>query len=211
MVVVILISILAVIAIPAMQKASMDRHVFSFAVQAGSIVRDARTRAMSRGTPVLVAMLSDGTTAGNGLIQVFDPVDNQCPPTIAKSTCASQQWQIPAAGGGGGGGGSTNVVQVDGQDLSGTTLTGGGSAGNAATVATKLSDWQNGARTAAYLCFSPSGRAYLSTDTAPTQTPSFTAVDPLIGYLTFSIFRTAGGIKRTVIIPSNGAARVISQ
>jgi type IV fimbrial biogenesis protein FimT len=216
MVAVILIAVVAVAAIPAMQKANADRRAFSYATTAASIIRDARTRAIAHGDPVLVVLCSGDTcpassaATDNGSIRVFDPASIVCPPTIKQSTCDSEQWTIGdvadmtdpsmvAA--------ANNVSSpVDGLDLNGTGVKDG-----AENIVTEMANQAGTVLKNAYICFSPAGKAYLSTDTAPTQQPTFNGVTPMTGNITFSIARQNGGLKRTVIIPSNGAARVVSQ
>src|SRR5262249_9881574 len=65
MVVVILISILAVLAIPSMGAAKYDRLAFSEASNLTELLRSARTRSLARGSAVLVRLQADTSGSAN--------------------------------------------------------------------------------------------------------------------------------------------------
>jgi prepilin-type N-terminal cleavage/methylation domain-containing protein len=214
MVTVILISILALAAIPAMQKASADRQAFSFATTTAAIVRDARTRALAHGTPVIVMLCSGANCAptsipnDNGSIAVFDPgfqtaATAQCPPTIVQARC-DQKWIMQTAAG------APDEIPIS-LPVDSLSLNGPGLVGTADGLKTTLSDETLAVRNVAYICFSPGGLAYLAADTMPNTKPNFANVLPMTGDITFSIVRNSGGLTRTVVIPGNGAARVVTQ
>jgi len=64
--------------------------------------------------------------------------------------------------------------------------------------------------TAAWVCYTAIGRAYMSIGT----TASFVAGSPMVGVIQVDVNRANGatpvGITRTVIIPPSGAARIYS-
>jgi prepilin-type N-terminal cleavage/methylation domain-containing protein len=201
-VVIILIAVLALLALPAMQKAQADRRLFAYAVSAAEVIRDAHARAMARGTPVLVEIVANPPT-DLAHVQVYDPVDVQCPPTTQQASCTQTSWKI-----------GTNTTLADGvamvpasvpltTGLLGTYFDTNAAASVAITAPGSIS--------AAYLCFSPSGKAYRAVDTAQTALPNFGTGGPFIGFYDMTLQRTAGGVIRHVVVPSNGAARVMSQ
>lgn len=73
MVVVIIISIMAVIAVPGILRGTRDRRSFEFANTIAENVKIARSRAMARGSAHMVVFTSNGT-ADRGTIRVYEAV-----------------------------------------------------------------------------------------------------------------------------------------
>jgi prepilin-type N-terminal cleavage/methylation domain-containing protein len=206
MVVIIIIGILAVMAIPAMTRATVDRRSYDDAILVAELFREARTRAMGRGAAEMISMTQVGGSAGGdrGTFLLYEATVVAAPPlgvmpvNSPMSTCGNPTlWSTPAM----------TAVLVDGVNLNGsieqidgiwTTLTGPLPAGGVGTT--------NGA----FMCFTPLGRAYWSVGAAPT----FVSGSPMIGELQIAVQETynslAAGIVRTVIVPNSGATRIIS-
>jgi type II secretory pathway pseudopilin PulG len=206
LVVVTIIAIVAVLAIPTMVSASVDRRVFSDAGYVAELFRVARTRAVGRGAAVLVQITAT-TSNGGGRFQMFEAVAPN--PTgggvaeVPSSACKSPtRW--PGAGGAAG----TNYEFVDAVDLSGTYEIQN-------SIAAQLKDPTGtvvASGTSAYLCFTPGGRIYYAV-----TTPTFDNVYPLGGAIQIDVRRfsgsyaTAVGLTRTVWVTSSGSTRIVSQ
>jgi prepilin-type N-terminal cleavage/methylation domain-containing protein len=206
MVVVIIVGILAVMAIPAMTMATVDRRSYDDAILVAELFREARTRAMGRGAAEMIAMTQVGGSAGGdrGTFLLYEAQVVSAPPLgvmplgSPMTTCGSPTVWTTA---------SKTAVLIDGVNLNGsieqidgiwTTLTGPAPGGGV------------GAVSAAFMCFTPLGRAYWSAAVAP----SFLPGSPMLGELQIALQHTyngvAGGIVRTVIVPNSGATRIIS-
>jgi type II secretory pathway pseudopilin PulG len=212
MVVVMLIGILAVIAIPSMTSAQLDRRAYKDAISIAELFREARTRAMGRGAAEMITMTQNGGTTGpnRGTFLLYEGQVIAAPPLgilpigSPMSTCgAPTNWVNP---------GSTSVL-VDGVNLNGsldvqdgiwTTITGPNGAGGIGTL------------NSAFMCFTPLGRAYYSAGGAA---PNFIPGSPMLGEVQIALQHNYGGgvgvlqtgITRTVIIPNSGATRIISK
>lgn len=208
-----LIGILAVMAIPAMTTAQIDRRAYNDAILVAELFREARTRAMGRGSAEMVLMTGSGSATGGdrgtfqlwegqvmaapGILPVGSPMTTCGPPTV---------WPIvPATAGAVVAAGATAQL-VDGVNLNGTiesqdqiwtTITGPGGVNIS---------------TGAYLCFTPLGRAYFTVGTGGTN---FVPGNPFLGEVQISVQRALGGtqvgITRTVVVPNSGATRIVSK
>jgi prepilin-type N-terminal cleavage/methylation domain-containing protein len=213
MVVVLLVAILAVLAIPSITSTEYDRVAYSDAGQLAELFRASRTRALARGAAVVIHFASDTSSNQRGRFEVWEAVTLDATDggvsTIARtpvSSCKSPTaWTLPnitnpAAA-------PTNAatnVFIDGVDFNGGLEA-------EAHVVTAVTAPDGTAVTDAYLCFTPLGHVYYS------KTASFDASSPINGVLKIDITmydatRTPStyGVKRTVVVPSTGAARVIS-
>ncbi len=124
--------------------------------------------------------------------------DNRSPVSSCKSPSVWDPLDATNAG----------VVLVDGLNLNGGAET-------SADIQTELRvyDPSGGIATnvtAAYLCFTPLGRTYF-TQTSP---PQFNGALPILSPLEFRVTRSIGGQQygtvRSVLVPPNGMARVLS-
>jgi type II secretory pathway pseudopilin PulG len=209
MVVVVLIGILSVLAIPAMISAQVDRRAYDDAISVAEIFREARTRAMGRGAAEMVAMTQAGTFGGGdrGTFLLYEAQSIAAPPAgilpvgSPMSTCGNPTTWI--------GPGATSLL-IDGINLNGTIEA---QESIYAAITGPLAGGGTGAINAAYLCFTPMGRAYYSL--APLN---FVSGSPLNGELQIQVQHTypgslaaaAAGITRTIIISSSGTTRIIS-
>jgi type II secretory pathway pseudopilin PulG len=212
MVVVILVSILAVMAIPAMTRATVDRRSYNDAISIAELFREARTRAMGRGAAESIYMTQTGGAAPGGDRGTFLLYEAQvvlAPPLgilpvgSPMSTCGSPTiWS---------GAGATSVL-IDGINLNGAP-------GLTNTVEALDGIWTTitgptGANVAAaYMCFTPMGQAYFSAN----NPPNFVTGSPTLGAIQIALQHaygggtTAVGIVRTIVIPNSGATRIISK
>jgi prepilin-type N-terminal cleavage/methylation domain-containing protein len=211
MVVVVLIGILAVLAIPDMTAAQTERRAYNDAITIAELFREARSRAMGRGAAHTIQMTQLGGAAGGdrGTFNLYEAQVVLAPPVgIADvgspmSTCgAPTVWQ----------GANSNAVLIDGVNLNAgaasvetiyqiwTTITGPNGAGGI------------GGLTSAFMCFTPLGRAYFFPGVGP---PNFISGSPLNGEIQVAVQHAAAGVQvgitRTIVVPSNGATRIVSR
>lgn len=195
MVVIILVSILAVIAVPSLGPAREERLTFELADSFGRLVKTARTRAMARGAAHLVAISAAGAT-DRGTFLMFESRDATGRPLA--SCRAPGAWTVPA--------GSVVSPLVDGLRLSGTDMK--------AQMGLETSVSVDGATAAAaVLCFTPGGRIYLATGTTPqAAADTLPVASPTSSTLAVQFARMQGGsavgIRRTILVPPSGAPRL---
>ncbi len=210
MVVVILVGILAVMAIPAMTVAQVDRRSYNDAILIAELFREARTRAMGRGAAEWVKMTQLGAAGGGdrGTFMLYEAQSIAAPPLgpapigSPLSNCGAPTiWTGP---------GATSLL-IDGVNLNGqieaidqiwtsiTAPTAGGAMGpmNAASV-----------------CFTPLGRMYYA---PAASAPNFVSGSPMLGEVQIALKHAYGssgvatGITRTIVVPNSGATRIISR
>jgi Tfp pilus assembly protein FimT len=224
MVVVLIITLVTALAIPTMIAGHNESHVYNDAAQLSELLRVARAHAIGRGTATAVSLTTTNSWMGpdrgtftlyeaqttaaqvgflpggasGTLFAVGTPITACAPPTTWPA--AGSQITPPNAG--------SNGQFVTAVNFNGTIE-------SQATLFSLMSSWIGGAATqigAAWVCYTPLGRAYL----APTVAAAFVAGSPMTSILTVDVERgdpSTGqqlGITRTVIVPPSGAARIIS-
>jgi prepilin-type N-terminal cleavage/methylation domain-containing protein len=204
MVVIIIIGVVAVLAVPTMGAARIDRHAYDDAGQIMQVLRSARTHAIARGGAVLVSIVANGKT-NRGAFQVYEAVGNN-PGAVAGlarapvGTCKMPMKWVPIAG-------NPQVVNIDGLDLNGNTEV-------QFDIETSLIPYTSGGAqapvTQAFLCFTPLGRVYFVAG----NNPVFDGMQSMLSSLEFRVARMSGGAPlgtiRSVVLPPNGMARVFS-
>lgn len=221
MVVVVIIGILAAMAIPTMLQSRLDRNAYDDAGAIMQLFRNARTRAVARGGAVLISMTS--STSDRGTFQTWEAVSanaglnwaGQQAYETPVSTCKAPTVWIPLNNGS-----NPGVQQIDGVNLNGAIETD-------ANVWSSLWSYSGGTGTnfgAAWMCFTPLGHVYFTTNVAnPTfgTTNPFDGVLPMVGPLEFRVQRfpaggspfsgpAAFGTTRSVLMPPSGMARIFS-
>lgn len=215
-VVVLIIGILAMMAMPEMGDAQLERHAYDDAGQILGLVRTARTRAMGRGAATMVTFDTVTAGASRGNYQLFEAVDANpgqglsALARIPRSSCTypATAWTP----------GDPRNAFIDGVNLNGKYE-------NAANIVSRVVMFDNtGTPTVPTsiiaLCFTPLGRTYFWQG-ASGATPQFTAAAPFLGTLAVDVVRlfegqsginstAAVGITRRVIVPSTGNARMVS-
>jgi prepilin-type N-terminal cleavage/methylation domain-containing protein len=215
MVVVILVGILTVMAIPTMAEAHYNARTLDDATQIAELYREGRTRALSRGSAMLLQMQSANMMGGPATeLGTFTLYEGQVPPTAGVASITN-----PLPGG-------SPLGSCGGPMTNWTTLT----TTNAATslidsvtldkpfeqkaqMWTTLNDGTGTAPNVGSLCYTPLGRTYYQ----PTLTPTFTTgVGFFHGDLQISVQRSGvggavTGITRTVVVPDSGSTRIISR
>ena len=215
-VVVLIIGILAMMAMPEMGDAQLERHAYDDAGQILGLVRTARTRAMGRGAATMVTFdtVSAGASRGNyRLYEAVDPNPGQglgATARVPRSSCTypATAWTP----------GDPRNNFIDGVTLNGTYE-------NEANIISRVVMFDNTGTPSVptsiiALCFTPLGRTYFWQG-ASGATPQFTAAAPFLGTLAVDVVRllhgqtginsaATAGITRRVIVPSTGNARMVS-
>jgi prepilin-type N-terminal cleavage/methylation domain-containing protein len=191
MVVVIIISVFAALAIPSMLQGRHERRAFGAAADISAIVREARTRAIGRGAAQLVTF-----TLGNGAPTRgrFEHFENANPITLEPRAdgCKLAEWTL--------GGPTSTAVLINRFALDG---------GVDVNADLETSQLVGGVKQTGvvHICFSPSGRVYVANGGVALLRTS----NGMANALTIQVERTTGGPSRRVVIMPSGATRIITQ
>jgi prepilin-type N-terminal cleavage/methylation domain-containing protein len=196
MVVVALVGITAAIAVPSYSEIFLDRRVQDDASQIAGILREARARAMARGSAVLVAF-TGGVGAG-GAFGVYESVTTMPMPglpagpnRVPLGTCRAPTAWAPLNAS------NANVWLLSEHRFTGNRDVNAGLRTTYRTAAgVDLAE--------VYLCFTPTGRVLQS------LTPNFNAAAPLTVNEQFVLARTTVPLARRVLVNSAGTFRVRS-
>jgi len=178
-----MIGILAVAASPSFINMMRDRRINAAALQVADMYRTARTRALGRGAPVLIAWNADAglKLQSSGELAIFEPAVTD--PPDPNLSCTGVDWADAA-----------KVYPYARYDF-----------GNGLNERAELAfvDPSGAIKSKADICFSPRGRAFLRTGGAFSE---------LLKVPTFTVTSSAGkggtGLVRTVFLPPNGVARL---
>ena len=196
MVVVMIVSVVAALAIPTMSVARFDRRTYDDAGSVMMLFRSARSRAIARGSAVLIAMTSGSSDRGTFLM--YEAVQQNANASGALSpvgTCKTSWTPLSAQ--------NQNVLLLDGVNLNGPLEVSAG-------ITTQMSvyaDAQTSTFSSGYICFTPLGRSYAATGVT---TPVFDAALPTVNPLEIRVQRSGGATFRSVLVPPNGLARIFS-
>lgn len=224
MVVVVLISILAVIAAPALRVARDDRMAFDYARQIQQLAQRARVRAAARGAAHLVVAGPSGAgpSGPRGRVTMWEALDNTTAasggPNPVSSCKAVGQWAVAAAYAGGGPPVSDQTHLIAGLDLNAAgvnvdaDITATFYIANDTTVAIPTT-----ATGALAICYTPTGTAFVAgagsvaaAITAMQQQPPFTGVAD-IQVNRHDAAATVIGLTRHILIPGSAPARILSK
>lgn len=184
MVVVVIIAVLAVIAVPAISHRMRDRRTVAAAQEVATLYRNARLRALGRGAAVMVRFVTTSGTGGLTVLEAVRGAGNAC------QNMPTQSCKIGWA--------STESREVN-QFIPSNT------AGFQA-VRLNVTDSASNAQNTMDVCFTPLGRTYVRYSTSDEW-------QMMTGVPTVEVWRDDGtgapmGLKREVLIPPNGAARL---
>jgi len=189
MVVVIIIAALAVVAIPQITRRMKDRRTQQAAHEISILYRNARMRAVGRGTAVLVRYAA----ANQGSVQVRERVmgvgSGTCPSLPVASCTQAALWDATD---------SLEVGTFDPQNLGlydGVTITADATAAGGSAPAAFME-----------ICFTPLGRAFVRY--TPTGTWTGLGGVPVLSVTRRAPNNQAIGLIRTVMFLPNGMARL---
>ena len=183
MVVVLIIGILAAIALPQVVQRMRERRASQAAQQIALIYRNARLRAMGRGSSVLVSYLS---TTGFRVVEALPSTTNCTLPRLPVS-CTNTTWAVPAS-----------IREVERFNLVDAAASNGIYDGVTVSVTVKPG---NATETALDTCFSPRGRTF-------TRTSAANPLTPMTGTFDINVSRGANTLQRHVSVLPNGMARL---
>jgi Tfp pilus assembly protein FimT len=188
MVVVVIIAILATIAVPLFVERIRESAITRAATSMADIFRGARSRALGRGAAIMVTARNDGS------LTVYEGVEGKTL-AVANETefcgnlptrgCTTNDWGNVSSGS------TIGTARVVGGMSSSTDYT------TSVTLGTAPQSPVN-------ICFSPGGRAFVSTTTSAWNPASWT---PLTDVLTLSVV-SANGRARNILVLPNGTARL---
>jgi type II secretory pathway pseudopilin PulG len=184
MVVVVIITALAALAVPSILRQMRDRRTRQAAEEIASLYRQARLRALGRGAAVMVRYSSStGFEMREAVLGGNDPACARLPVT----SCITANWGATSPT-------SQQIAQFSataGVYAGITTSVYAASNGGSGTEGTPL--------TGLDICFTPMGRSLFAIDGG--------ALAPMTGVPLITVLRDAVSLKRLVVIPPNGLAR----
>ena len=209
MVVVVLISIIALIATPAMRVARDDRLAFDYARRIEQLIHRGRARAAGRGAAHLIVAEPSG--ASRGRFMLFEALDGTLPaaagPNPVSSCKGVGQW-APATGFVPGSVSNTARI-IDGFDLNLLGINAN------ADIQTAFS-LDGTVRATIVMCVSPNGATYVGqgTDVATAVVDMQAQTVPFNTFIDIVVTRNQGGaavgLQRHVIVAGTAAPRIKS-
>jgi prepilin-type N-terminal cleavage/methylation domain-containing protein len=192
MVVVVIITALSALAIPSILKQMRDRRTRQAAEEIAAIYRQARLRALGRGSAVLVRYFFDGANSSFTTLEaVLGGPAGTCTQQLPASSCTLTLWDRDQTNLSGAQTVATwsPLLGITSQVFADYTTNGSGK-----TTDTAL--------TSLDICFTPMGRALFRTPSADgTQFKAMSGVPVML------VSRGDEGLKRYVVIPPNGLSR----
>lgn len=223
MVVVILISILAVLAAPALRVARDDRMAFDYARQIQQLVQRARVRAAARGAAQLVVAGPSGAgpSGSRGRVMMWEALDNTTAasggPNPVSSCKATGQWAVAQAYNGGAPAASNLTHLIAGLELDTAGVNVDADITASYFIATNTSAVIPIVPVVELaICYTPSGTAFVRGDTDTTtavtemqKQPPFTGVADIA--IRRHVAATAVGLTRHTLIAGSAPARILSK
>ena len=183
------IMILASTAAPSFIRLMRDRRVNAAAIEVADMYRVARTRAMGRGAAVMVrwnqSALPPSSTAPDGHFSMREAtLDTSGGPALPTSSCFAADWSD----------GSPTSRRVRGFDERQPQYS---------PAVASFHEADGTPRSYAELCFTPRGRSFIRFDATGTFVP-------LLGVPRLEVLNFATKLRRKVLLPPTGIARVIT-
>lgn len=192
LVVVILIGLLAVMAVPSMSAAQMDRHVYEDAANIQDMIRDAHARAIGRGGATMV-MLSTKSTNGT-FVSYEMRADVDGGQNLPLTGCKAPTSWLDLK--------NLNAITVASIDNDYEQRN---------NIKATIVGPDGKATDEAYLCFTSAGRTFYSTSRSfEGETTMAAAIRIQVAHFAASSGTETIGIVRNVLVPPSGAARVVS-
>ena len=184
------ISILTASAAPSFVRLMRDRRVNAAAIEMADMYRSARTRSMARGAAVMVrwnqTAVPPSNTDPDGHMSMREAIsDISTGPALPISSCTAADWSD----------GSNTSRRVRGFDERRSRY---------APAAASFYDPGGSVQSYSELCFTPRGRMFIRFD----ATGAFT---PLFGVPRLDVVNLATQLRRRVLIPPSGIARVVTR
>lgn len=181
--VVLIITIFAALAIPTAVVQLRDRRVQEAARRIGIVYREARMRALGRGSAVLVRFNGSDVEVREARIGTAVGGDANCA-ELPVSSCLNTDWAVPA-----------NYREVDGFHVA--------ASGEMSTLSMSLADSAGSVVNTLDVCFTPMGRAFSRT--------SFTSAFAALGTAYVATVSRPGLTRtRQLVLMPNGTARLFT-
>jgi type II secretory pathway pseudopilin PulG len=184
--VVLIITVFAAVALPTAVTQLRDRRVQEAARRFGMVYREARMRALGRGSAVLVRIVGGTMTVFEAQVGVAIAGNAGCA-TLPVSSCLNTDWNVLTA-----------RRVVDGFSVAGS--------GEFSNLTIAMSDSQDNAVPNLDICFTPMGRAF--------ERRSVVSGDPfapIANAYVATLSRPGGTRARQVVLMPNGSARMFTQ
>jgi type II secretory pathway pseudopilin PulG len=220
MVVIILISILAIMAVPAMKTARDDRMAFDYARQFQALIHRAEVRAMARGAAHLVILDRSGGTRGRATL--FEAVDATPAALNGPKPVSSCRGQRDTAGnfinhwvgaqGWTPGAASPALSPI----IENSNVDGPGVEAQMNLFIT-MTEQVAGPVPVIAVCYTPGGNVYVGTGANPSSAVTAMRIAPIYNrYFEIEMARHDGssnplGLKRRIIVAGGAAPRIVSQ
>lgn len=219
MVVIILISLLAIMAVPAMKTARDDRMAFDYARQFQAIIHRAEVRSMARGAAHLVIIETGGGTRGRATLFEavdFTPAAQGGPKPV--SSCRGQRdtsgtfinhWAEAQAW-------APGNVPVRSPVVDNVNLDGPGVEADM-RLSAQILEHPTTTRPSVALCYTPGGNVYYGAGATPTAAvAAMRTATPYNGSFEVEVARHDAatnvlGLRRRVIVAGGSAPRIVSQ
>jgi prepilin-type N-terminal cleavage/methylation domain-containing protein len=207
---IIIIGLLAVMAIPSLSIASFDRDMYNDAGAIMQVFRRARTRAIARGSAVVVQMITTGNYSAGGFFTYEAVTGNPNGITGAQTPSATCKYPTTWA--------IASLVNIDGFAVNTASSSVDALAGIMAQPYVYTSGVTAGTTfSEGYICYTPLGRSYVTISPtvvgapplAASGLPVFSGLSSITA-LEMRVTRTNGATMRSVLLPNNGMARLFS-
>jgi type II secretory pathway pseudopilin PulG len=185
MVVVVIITVFASLAVPTAVGQLRDRRVQEAARRLGMVYREARMRALGRGSAVLVRIIDGDITVHEARVGVAVGGDIGCA-DLPVSSCLGTTWSSPIG-----------QRVVDGFHVA--------TSGEMSNLNVAVSDSGGAAVANLDICFTPMGRAF-----ARRATTDGAAFSPLADAFVATVSRPGVTRTRQVVLMPNGTARLFT-
>jgi len=183
--VVLIITVFAAVALPVAVTQLRDRRVQEAARRFGMVYREARMRALGRGSAVLVRIVDGTMTVLEAQVGVAVGGNAGCA-TLPVSSCLNTDWNAPTA-----------QRLVDGFSVA--------ASGEFSNLTVAMTDGQDNAVPNLDICFTPMGRAF--------ERRSVVSADPfspIANTYVATLSRPGAARTRQVVLMPNGSARLFT-
>ncbi|HVY44675.1 MAG TPA: prepilin-type N-terminal cleavage/methylation domain-containing protein [Minicystis sp.] len=177
-----IIGILAAVASPTFIQLVRDQRVSRCAMEIADLYRLARSRALGRGSAVLVRWTAGGGVSGKGLVEIREAITPGALVPTPSTSCSTTDWTDASLV-------SRHVYNFD--------------PGNGAYELAQINffDELGGAEPVSEMCFTPRGRTFIRYNIGAPFVQ-------LAGVPSYTVVNTSTNRVRTVFVPPNGVARV---
>lgn len=196
MVVVVMVGILATLALPSINFQMKSNRTYRAAQEVATLYRQAKVRAMGRGSAVLFRFGTDGD--GNGFVELREAMTRIDDPTVPTGSCRTPRTSCQ---------GAWLTSEEDNREIARFSV-GKGAYTNISLTMQRGEGDSVETLASGELCFTPLGRSFFRVDAT---TPRFSPLPGDSPSPTILVDRTDNiSFPRRVLLPTNGAASIIA-